>query len=78
VEYRAFRGVAARNQRDFARDTRVFGTGSLTNEEVNMSQFIIALAAALAILTTVGATTTQASHHPVTAKPADVTLPEPF
>jgi hypothetical protein len=44
-----------------------------------MSQFILALAAALAILTTVGTATTPVSqHHPVSVTPADVILPEPF
>jgi hypothetical protein len=42
-----------------------------------MTQFILALAAALAILTTASSATKQASHHPVSVTPADVTLPDP-
>jgi hypothetical protein len=43
-----------------------------------MTQFIMALAAALAILTTTGAVTSQSSTHPGTVVPAEVYLPDPF
>ena len=42
-----------------------------------MTQFILALAAALAILVAGETATKQASHHPVILAPADVTAPDP-
>ncbi len=42
-----------------------------------MNQIILALAAALAILTIGGAATTQVTSHPGTSVPAEVHLPDP-
>ncbi len=42
-----------------------------------MTHIILALAAALAIITAGGIATKQTSNHPVIVTPADATLPEP-
>ncbi len=43
-----------------------------------MTQFILVLATALAIITAGGTATKQASHHPVIVTPADASLPGPL
>jgi hypothetical protein len=42
-----------------------------------MNQFVLTLAAALALIIAGGSAWKQASHHPVIVAPADATLPEP-
>ena len=80
VEYRAFRGVMARNRDDSVHITRVFGTGSLhTAERFIMTQIVLALVAAVVFLS--GSAQASVHHHPggpVSVTPADVTSPDPI